>query len=689
MQALVIALDAAIASVGRGSNFFNSMVWDALASRWSTTYLEAVAPGRPERWSGEFDSQTGREVDRDLARAGINWEELLTAARNGYGLYTVATDSAGSVLTMNDGLCQQLDEVLADDDAYGRYRRREMSRMRLALADDDHKSFLAAIDDEWGGEWGTRKVASGFAYDVSKPGRRKMRAIDTYQSTICYLVAATFVADVDEMDTNHRKIMRADYPSEAAWRRARKAAGPAWLKTDGRLNSWRAIRKQLATTHLDDWGHVAIRSRYVVTLGGRFQNLDFWLSDVPSDYRERWFRMGTRSGDRLPPVGRDISSSQLWVLAVLLGDTELEELLKLGSFWTRAARRLWERHADRLVGFTGPDDPLLIKSCKSAVMTRVYGSPLTEIGKRLANDSEEFGPGLDVDAIELLIADDKLHLKKSLDWYLPACRAAARAAHRENPRRGFTFTEPVDEVLQIWNPLRTDKCRVAGNSRVVIYGERPVRQIPVPVIDPRAREPLKAYDMNKMFVHKEDAFEGTFMGLRKVEVPGLKRKPKVFKFVAGWRDVRLTSADGTERDISGFKMTGVVGHKYPAMKLEKASFEVWLKKLESRVAPCIAHHMDTSFCVEVTDALVRRGVDNIVPVHDNWYVPADDEDALEPSIEEAGEGFLRSLGPSIVAAFELYLGKSRNYGAEVGKMRERYDARVKRGDWPKFRSAKK
>jgi len=76
-------LDAALVAVGRGKNFFYRMIWDSLASRWSATYLDAVARG-PARWSRELEN--GRAVDHDRARSGLNFDALRKAARNGYGL---------------------------------------------------------------------------------------------------------------------------------------------------------------------------------------------------------------------------------------------------------------------------------------------------------------------------------------------------------------------------------------------------------------------------------------------------------------------------------------------------------------------------------------------------------------------------------------------------------------------------
>ncbi|HEV8671335.1 MAG TPA: hypothetical protein VGS01_11435 [Candidatus Limnocylindria bacterium] len=690
MQALVLVLDTAIASAGHG-NFFYSMVWDALASRWSATYLGAIERG-PERWSRDMDKKTGRAVDRDLVASGLNFYALLSAAKNGYGLYTTEHDYRGFIVTMNydADLWRTFEDIVKSDGEY--HRSRELSRLRLALVDGDttadRKRLLPAGNDEWSGARTSYSVASGFAYDIAKPGTRRNRAMETYERTTIYLDVDAFIKDVERLGRKHPKILRADFASYSAWQWARKEAGPAWLKTDGRLNSWKAIREQLRTTPRDEWGQVAIRSNYKVVINGRFQNLDFWLPDVPSSYRKRWFRMETRAGERLPAVGRDISSSQLWVLAVLLGDTDLEKLLER-SFWKLAARRLWDQHKDRLDGFKGRISPELVASCKTAVMTHIYGSPLTEVVEKLAEDPEEFGPGLDLETIKLLIEDPELHLDKCLKWYLPACRKMARVAQELSPRRGFTFVDPLDKDVWIWNPLRTRPCRIAGNKRVEIYGEAPARQIPVPVVDPHTGKRLMGHDIAAMAgrpggMQKGDALEGTFLGLREVKVPGHKPRRLIV-----WKDLRFVSADGTQKKLSDLKLSGIVGHEYPEMNLEGADYEVWLSELEKRIAPCIAHHMDADFCAHVTEGLVNRGVINIVPVHDGWYVAADDESALPGAIEDAGEEFLKDLGPSILAAFGRYLRNDPQYGPEVRKMLERWAQRVGAGEagaWPKFRS---
>lgn len=153
MQALVVVLDAAIASAGHG-NFFHSMVWDALASRWSATYLGAIERG-PERWSRDMDKRTGRAVDRGLVASGLNFYALLDAAKNGYGLYTTEHDYRGFIVTMNYGadLWRTFEDIIKDDGEY--HRSRELSRLRLALVDGDttadRKRLLPAGNDEWSG----------------------------------------------------------------------------------------------------------------------------------------------------------------------------------------------------------------------------------------------------------------------------------------------------------------------------------------------------------------------------------------------------------------------------------------------------------------------------------------------------------------------------------------------------------
>jgi hypothetical protein len=580
-------------------------------------------------------------------------------------------------------LWRKYEEIIAADDDYR--RRREMTRLRLVVADagaaGNRRQVLAAEGDEWSGGWTTYRVASGFAYDIARPGARSIRVMELCESTILYLVKDKFCADVDRLYANHRKILRAQFPSNAAWRRARRAEGEAWLKTDGRLNSWMAIREQLRTIEADECGHVAIRTRYAKGLNRRYQNLDFWLSDVPSEYRKDWFRAATRSGDRLPLVGVDISSSQLWVLATLLGDSELEDVLKRGSFWRRAAQMFWQRYPERVNGFTGPDDMRLIESCKSSVMTLVYGSPLNEVAKRLAEDVEEFGPGLDAGSVKLLTAIPELHLKRCLDWYRPATRKLGRVAFKMSHRRGFSFVDPFDGELVVWNPLRTKPKRIAGDSKVEICGEIPVRQVAVKVLDPTTGRPVKAHDLSVM--RPGDVLEGVFMGVREVKVPG--HKPRS---IAVFRSASLTSADGTSRSLGELTLKGVTGHKYPAVNLEDADFEVWLKELEKRIGPCMAHVIDSDFLGNWIEQLVELGVRSIVPVHDCVYVPADDAWALPLAIEAAGEPFFKEIG-SVIDAFESYLATDKTFSPQVRRMRERWRERVDAGKWPKLRSSQK
>ena len=120
---------------------------------------------------------------------------------------------------------------------------------------------------------------------------------------------------------------------------------------------------------------------------------------------------------------------------------------------------------------------------------------------------------------------------------------------------------------------------------------------------------------------------------------------------------------------------------------EGDGYRVDKRKLARRIAPGLTHMADSFFAALVLGELHKRGVTNVVMIHDAWPVPADAESRLDEAIVAAGEPWLRKLGP-IYDVFERYLTTGQ-YGKLVREWRTRWrqriaDCEADRDTWPRF-----
>jgi len=68
-------------------------------------------------------------------------------------------------------------------------------------------------------------------------------------------------------------------------------------------------------------------------------------------------------------------------------------------------------------------------------------------------------------------------------------------------------------------------------------------------------------------------------------------------------------------------------------------------KLRNMAAPCFVHMLDALFAACVIRELRRRGVENIVSIHDCWYVPRTPDAfiLLQEAVRAAGEPWFSAL----------------------------------------------
>jgi hypothetical protein len=111
-------------------------------------------------------------------------------------------------------------------------------------------------------------------------------------------------------------------------------------------------------------------------------------------------------------------------------------------------------------------------------------------------------------------------------------------------------------------------------------------------------------------------------------------------------------------------------------------------RLKRGIAPMTVHMLDAYFSSLVIEQLLKRGVRDVVGIHDCWLVPAfieagvPGEQALEGAIQAAGRVWLEGLG-SVYKEFVGYLGDNDD-GLWFQQLEGDWRARVARRDWPTF-----
>jgi hypothetical protein len=438
---------------------------------------------------------------------------------------------------------------------------------------------------------------------------------------------------------------------------------------DGQIRQMQGVCQQLR--EIDSAPQeIEIRSRYYKVSNRRYQNADFWPPEVSGEdatkqnlilaeplgrfpglsvdttRRGRLFLVAaTRprslatsinrlrplggdpiaAGKRVPLVGVDVSSSQVQILAVFLGLSDLEALFTGRRYWDIVAERAWERDQDTTDDFSlpqrfeGPRDPKLQAAFKKAVMTWLYNSSLESIVDTLDSSPSEYGPGLGSKAnLSRLLHDEKLKLRVIDDWFKPACRAIAQQAWEADPYiTGLTFTDPFDKVVFRWNPIhwRSEVC--AGSGHFKIYSKVPYME---------------------------------------------------WRVITGWKK------NGSPRTRLEWFPAESVNGDYP---VDRA-------KLGRSIAPCLTHMLDSAFAGFVIRRLNELGVRDVVSIHDAFLVAEEAEPLLRRAVKDASRPWLECLGP-VYDDLTRYLGQDVTYGDWVRRLRQQWADRVARHDWPEFR----
>lgn len=289
-------------------------------------------------------------------------------------------------------------------------------------------------------------------------------------------------------------------------------ASSAWRKDVEMLLDQYDVARQ----HLSMFAHVyyrvqrksgvkLIRSKFCRLISKRFQPVHMWPTYVTSkngfeeqqsgdvgntkmahneaslaSYRARWFcAPADVNGKNQKLVGFDISSSQMQIIATLLGDSvlESESMNPNKSFKKGMAERVWAQRdtllsASKAVrSYSGPDDKRLQSLVKELIMRVSYGSKSGEVEKDERSHPGEFGPGWESGGATEFITKFNRDFPK-IALFRQACKKVAIVVMELDEYSGVRFHDPSDGAEVRWNPIRIANIPVrvkCSNNFVNIY----------------------------------------------------------------------------------------------------------------------------------------------------------------------------------------------------------------------------
>lgn len=358
----------------------------------------------------------------------------------------------------------------------------------------------------------------------------------------------------------------------------------------------------------------------------RYQPLHFWPTSVTSkdrsqrrdsedgeveaeatsekrleSYRSRWFKAKDQeTGKPCELAGFDVSSSQMQIIAVFMGDEELEKVtmtaLDEPSFKQRMAKWAWELHesgelelrtgSDEIKPYTqGGNDERLQELVKELLMRVSYGSTWSTVEIDQRCHPKTYGPGWERgSAGKFVDAFNKRYPQPAR--FRDICVRAAKTSYAKNKYQGIEFVDPFDDAKVRWNPVARDDEYLAGSD-----GD----------------------------------------GLR-ISVPrGLP--PRAARKKAQGRAIE--GSDGLPNKKGEY--TG--------------DYEVDEGKVKKMAAPCLVHALDAYYSSLVMSRLVSRGVDCFVGIHDCWLVPENKIEVLKEAMDHTAGDWYSGLRP----VYELLL----------------------------------
>jgi hypothetical protein len=454
------------------------------------------------------------------------------------------------------------------------------------------------------------------------------------------------------------------------------------------IDTWSGITGQLGSVTADS---VEIETTVTRNINRRWQAMSFWptetttedsrdrfiidlkdLEDIqnierPVSARGGWFRWPERSGSGLAQLdGVDISGSQVQIIAVLVGNTELERLAcSEDTPWKRyLAETAWEMFNDGRLrlrsDYTSPND--LVPLVKETFMRVVYGSRLHQI----VRDAEEPSSGLAFGWLPPVGDDDDIARSRTLRDKHGDAPAVCHKAHQKT--HAVANCRACAKLRADGKPRWRQEYRKARSKIGVENVETFLHAIP------GYGDLQKFLDACREIADVADKYVGVEL-IDPFDDAGFRwNRPK--------RRRQRLRIDGKDTVV-------IDAPVYSAADPQR--YEVDRMKLRQQVAPMLVHMLDAAFSGAVMEALFQRGVKDLISAHDFWAIPAASRDAAEAALREVftqvTPAWFRSLDV-VYQRLDYYLGAGQ-YGGFVRRMRERWAERCAEAEgdpsrWPQF-----
>ena len=350
---------------------------------------------------------------------------------------------------------------------------------------------------------------------------------------------------------------------------------------------------------------------------------------INDSYRSMWFKSKDQeTGELCDLAGYDISSSQMQIIAVFLGDKKFEDETMQGRpFKEKMADRAWEKHCSGEIelccqgegNYENKDDPRLRKLVKDLLMQVSYGSTAGSFEERRKSDPKTYGPGWkwikekDKKGNEKNTNGDTLFIKdfnkkfKSPKIFKKICQEAAEFVYKKNKYSGLFFKDPLDGAEVRWNPIERQDYHV-GNYHIII-------SIPGSIInksDPTLC-PICNSTMDELLATRGPNAGKVFLRCSNYKNCNGKKNPRnIYEYY--------------EPDNNG---------DYPVDR----------KALKKMAAPCLIHMLDAYYSSLVISKLSEENVKTFVGIHDCWLVPKKQVHLLKKAMICAAKDWYHGLEP--------------------------------------------
>jgi hypothetical protein len=543
--------------------------------------------------------------------------------------------------------------LVAADPAYR--RRHQDDFQRLLLADERLPRRRLA-----------RRVAGEWAYNVAKPGPRSLKLIQRLEAARFDLDVKAFMKEADRLEQAGKEARTARVQAYAQLRKGAKLTRRRPRHTRERLRRlWKAentarahfaqvesVREhlqELETAGRIEDGYVEIKSGHYKIINRRYQPSHFWPVEV---------------------TGKDIDEE----LVEMHGgdDWEIEE-------WRTTSRR----------------GRLFRAAATSSARSREIAQEEDPTYPREWLGDRQPLTGIDVSSSQLQMLAVFLGLKdletevtrrSFKEWF------AEYAWHRDCTRTD-AFKLPRREGVKRYDKPDDPRLKEAAKKAVMtyLYGSKPGRiafrlnddpdtfgpglgdaeNITRLINGPKLLQPILTTFLPACRTIADRAFESDPYAGVVLTDPFDRSRVK-------WNPVRLRLRPVTSGALK-------VWIDEPQGSRKGGAYPVDLKKLRNMVAPCLVHMLDALFASLVVEALAKRGIRDVVSVHDAWMVAADGERTLDDAFDAAGEPWLRALRP-VYKDLDRYL-KGTEYTSWVQDCKAKWKRRVAAKRWPKFRAS--